>query len=187
VEFARLILCGDDSVMSGAGFLPYLGKGLRRGALRYRGQVGDGEGVLEHAQPVKPADAALPSQLRTHIFHGEVDAKQGRSLGWHFEPSGDRAKGTYVKEGTRSAPDKYGVYEANVVIEGIQKREKSSFFPQGWSQEQVEKAILEVYENGKPQPFKPWVLRGTSSSGMEIEIRVKGGGIQTAFPLYKGL
>ena len=187
VEFARLILCGDDSVMSGAGFLPYLGKGLRRGALRYRGQVGDGEGVLEHAQPVKPADASLPSQLRTHIFHGEVDTKQGRSLGWHFEPSGDRAKGTYVKEGTRSAPDKYGVYEANVVIEGIQKREKSSFFPQGWSQEQVEKAILEVYENGKPQPFKPWVLRGTSSSGMEIEIRVKGGGIQTAFPLYKGL
>ncbi len=186
VEFARLILCGDDSVMSGAGFLPYLGKGLRRGALRYRGQPGDDEGVIEHAQPVKPVDASLTSQLRTHIFHGEVDTKQGRSLGWHYEPSGDRAKGTYVKEGSRSAPDKHGVYRANVVIEGIEKDEFSTFFPKTWTPEQVEKSILEAYENGKPKTARPWILEGTSADGMPIEIRTRGGRITTAYPIYRG-
>ena len=185
-ELARQILCGDERVMSGAGFLPYLGKGLRRGPLRYRGPPGEDEEVIEHTQPVKPADTALPSEARSHIFFGGVDSKKGTSGGWHHEPSGDLAKGTYVKEGTRSAPDKYGVYEANVVIEGVQKKERSSFFPKDWTQEQVEKAVLEAYENGKLQPIKPWVLRGTASGGMEIEIRVKGGVIQTAFPLYQG-
>lgn len=77
VEFARQILCGDDSLMSGAGFLPNLGKGLRRGPLRYRGQPSENEGVIEHAQPVKPVPAALPSDVRSHIFHGEVDTKEG--------------------------------------------------------------------------------------------------------------
>ena len=185
VEFARQILCGDDSVMSGAGFLPYLGKGLRRGALRYRGQPGENDGVIEHAQPVKPIPAALPSDLRSHIFHGEVDTKEGRSLGWHYEPSADRAKGTYVKEGTRSAPNQYGVYEANVVIEWIQKKERSSFFPKDWTQEQVEKAILEAYENGKPKESTPWIIQGATSGGMKIELRTKGGKIQTAYPIYR--
>ncbi|HRI51677.1 MAG TPA: EndoU domain-containing protein [Pseudomonadota bacterium] len=185
VEFARQILCGDDRVMSGAGFLTSLGKGLRRGPLRYRGQPGEGEGVIEHAQPVKPTAASLPSELRTHIFHGEVDTKQGRSLGWHYEPSGDRAKGTYVQEGTRSAPNEHGVYEANVVIEGIQKRERSSFFPKDWTPERVEKAILEAYENGKPYAGKPWIIEGKTTEGMKIEIRTKGGKIQTAYPVYK--
>jgi hypothetical protein len=163
-----------------------LGKGLRRGALRYRGQTGDGEGVLEHAQPVKPLPAALPSDVRSHIFHGEVDTKGGRSLGWHYEPSADRAKGTYVKEGTRSAPDKYGVYKANVVIEGVLKKEQSSFFPKDWTPEQVERAILEAYENGKPKPGLPWIIEGTATDGMTIEIRTQGGRIRTAYPVYKG-
>ncbi len=185
VEFARLILCGDDSVMSGAGFLPYLGKGLRRGALRYRGQVGDGEGVLEHAQPVKPAENALTEKARAHIFSGDVDTKQGKSQGWHYERSADPAKGTYVKEDTRSVPNQHGVYEANVVIEGILKKERSSFFPRDWTQEQVEKAILEAYENSKPAPLNPTVLRGTAAGGMVIEIRTKNGKIQTAYPIYK--
>jgi hypothetical protein len=38
-------------------------------------------------------------------------------------------------------PNQYGVYEANVVIEGILKKGRSSFFPKDWTQEQVEKAI----------------------------------------------
>jgi hypothetical protein len=123
--------------------------------------------------------------VRSHIFFGEVDTKQGRSLGWHYEPSADRTKGTYVKEGTRSAPDKHGVYEANVVIEGIQKKEKSSFFPKDWTEEQVEKAVLEAYENGKPYADRPWIIEGRTPGGMKIEIRTRGGRIQTAYPVYK--
>ena len=32
-------------------------------------------------------------------------------------------------EGTRSPPDAHGVYEANVMIEGVEKGPRSSFFP----------------------------------------------------------
>ncbi len=91
-----------------------------------------------------------------------------------------------MKEGTRSAPDKYGVYKANVVIEGIPKREQSSFFPKDWTPEQVEKAILEAYGNGKARPNLPWIIEGTSTGGMTIEIRTQGGRMRTAYPVYKG-
>ncbi len=183
VEFARLILCGDDSVMSGAGFLPYLGKGLRRGPLRYRGQPGEGEEVIEHAQPVKPADSALTDKARLHIFSGDVDTKYGKSQGWHHERSADRSKGTYVIEATRSAPDQHGIYKAKVVIEGVEKKDISSFFPKEWSQEQVENAILEAYANR--QPTRSVRYEGFSKSGVKIEMWLDGkGAILTAYPKY---
>jgi hypothetical protein len=83
-------------------------------------------------------------------------------------------------------PNQYGVYEANVVIEGILKKGRSSFFPKDWTQEQVEKAILEAYGNGKSKPNLPWIIEGTSPDGMTIEIRTQGGRMRTAYPIYKG-
>ncbi len=184
VEFARQILCGDDSVMSGAGFLPYLGKGLRRGALRYRGQPGEGEGVIEHAQPVKPADNTLTDKARLHIFSGDVDTKYGKSHGWHFEPSADPQKSTYVIEGTRSALDTHGVYEANVVIGGIKKGPRSTFFPKNWTPEQVEQAILEAYQNRRPSARRIGWYEGISAGGVRVEMQLtSNAAISTAYPI----
>lgn len=89
-------------------------------------------------------------------------------------------------EGTRSAPDKHGVYQANVMIEGVKKGPRSTFFPKNWSQEQVETAIREAAENAKPKPRYPSTYRGTTSGGMEIEFELKDGAPQTVYPLYKG-
>jgi len=90
-----------------------------------------------------------------------------------------------VIEGTRTAPDEHGVYAANVMIEGIKKNARSTFFPKHWSQEQVEQAILEAYENRKPYPTNPGYFSGIGG-GVEIEMQLKADGrIHTAYPLLQ--
>ena len=139
--------------------------------------------MLEHEQPVKPADSALTDKARSHIFSGDVDTKYGKSQGWHYERSADRSKGTYVIEGTRSAPDQHGIYKAKVVIAGVEKKDISSFFPKEWSQEQVETAVLEAYANR--QPTKSVRYEGFSKSGVKIEMWLDAkGAILTAYPKY---
>lgn len=184
IELGRQIQCGNDSAMSGGGFLPYLGKGLRRGPLRYRGQPGDGEGVIEHGQPVSPVENALTDKARSHIFYGDVDTKYEKSHGWHYEPKADPQKRTYVIEGTRSALDTHGVYEANVVIEGIKKGPRSTFFPKNWTQEQVEHAVLEAYQNRRPSEKRIGWYEGISSGGVRVEMQLTpNAAILTAYPI----
>jgi hypothetical protein len=106
--------------------------------------------------------------------------------GLHFEPTADKSKGTYVIEGTRSPPDAHGVYEANVMIEGVEKGPRSSFFPKDWTQEQVKSAIGEAYESRKPEP-RSGEFRGTTASGMDITLRLDGKGKpESAYPVYEG-
>jgi hypothetical protein len=170
--------------------------------------VGD---LIEHETPVVPAkpnaDAkpALPAasagkaegaaheaasllgeQNRKHILEGEMNNKRGNATGWHYEPTGRKEKGTYVIEGTRSPPDESGVYEANVMIEGIKKDRRSTFFPKDWTKEQVETAIEEAYNTRKPRQ-RGGEFRGTTSSGMDITLRLDGTGkLESAYPVYKG-
>src|SRR5262249_38685066 len=146
----RWITCGPDAAGSGTFGLPplvgafSLGKGAGR-PLRIEVTNPD---AVEHTQPVQAGQPALGNKARSPILYGNID--KGKSTGWHYEPSADRSKGTYVLDETRSAPDKHGVYEANVVIEGVKKGPRSTFFPKDWSEDQVEKAILEAYEKRVP-------------------------------------
>jgi hypothetical protein len=92
-------------------------------------------------------------------------------------------KGTHVIEGTESAKDKHGVYEANVEIEGIKKGARSSFFPDEWSQAQVEKAIQEAYANRQFDPLSR-NFHGHAANGIKIEMQLDAKGwITTAYPL----
>lgn len=174
------------SAMSG-GILPPIGRlGTRSGMGHmpaFSGKAGQ-QGEAEHAPPVAPIHIGLDDKTRSHVFYGDIN--KNKSTGWHYEPSADPKKGTYVIEETRSVPDKYGVYEANVVIEGIKKGPRSTFFPKDWSAAQVEQAIVETYQNGKPDPHRPWLIKGTTNRGVEIQLELKGGQIQSAYPLYKG-
>lgn len=82
-----------------------------------------------------------------HILEGEINRK-GDAVGFHYEglPS---AKGTVI-DGTRTDPDKYGVYEAEIEVEGVKKsgnRGISSFFPLHWNTQEVVDAINEAYDN----------------------------------------
>jgi hypothetical protein len=90
--------------------------------------------------------ASFHDKTRSHILHGEVDPKTGKSHGWHYEPTGDASKGTKVIEGTRSAPDADGITEANAEIHGVAKKARSSFFPKEWTPERVEREVMEAYQ-----------------------------------------
>jgi hypothetical protein len=139
-----------------------------------------------NAEAASEAASLLTDKGRGHIFHGEVDSKDGAARGWHYEPSGDKAKGTYIVEGTRSPPDEHGVYSGNVAIDGVKKGARSTFFPKDWTEKQVESAIEEAYKARKPEP-KPGVYRGTLTDGMEVELRLDGKGrIESAYPVYSG-
>ena len=72
-------------------------------------------------------------------------------------------------------PDKHGVYEGNVVIQGVKKTDRSTFFPKNWTAKQVEVAIEEAYTARKPER-RSGEFRGTTSSGMDITLRLDGKG-----------
>lgn len=150
------------------------------GSLKGKGPSHASPPRLQNPKPSR----AFSDRTRAHIFHGEIN-KRGDSVGWHHEPSGNKSRGTHIVEGTRSPPDAHGVYEANVVIEGIKKRAKSSFFPEHWSIERVEKEIMEAYEHREPIPRRPGRFQGTSSSGVQIIMHIGNDAeIQTAFPQF---
>ncbi len=128
----------------------------------------------------------LTEGSRKHIFKGETREKQRDSVGWHLESSGDKEKGTYILEGTRSPTDAHGVYEGNVMIEGLKKKARSTFFPKDWTEQQVETAIGEAYRN-KRLDGKSGRYRGEDAKGVEIEMMLNHkGDIDSAYPVYKG-
>ena len=134
----------------------------------------------------KEASDILTERSRKHIFEGDIHPKRGNATGWHYEPTGNKEKGTYVIEGTRSPPDEHGVYESNVVIEGVKKDRRSTFFPKDWTREQVETAIREAYESRKPE-VRSGAYRGETSTGMKVELRLDGQGKpESAYPMYQG-
>ena len=56
---------------------------------------------------------------------------------------------TKIIEGTRSAPDVHGAYDANVTVEGVKKGARANFFPKDWTPERIEKEVMEAYGNRK--------------------------------------
>ena len=206
-ELARMIFCDAEPLAGGVPSpLSLLGKGLRGPRSLAGDKVRD---IIEHEKPAAlpaPSAATKPSpgsaatkaesaseaaslltdKGRGHIFHGEVNPKDGAARGWHYEPSGDKAKGTYVIDGTRSPPDPHGVYEGNVLIDGVKKGDRSTFFPKNWTAKQVEAAIEEAYTTRKPER-RSGEFRGTTSGGMDITLRLDGkGNLESAYPIYEG-
>lgn len=143
-------------------------------------------GVAEHAVPPR-LGPILPPKASKHLFTGEL-SKEGEAKGWHYEPTGEAQRGTYVLEPTRSPVDQHGVYEANVMIEGVKKKARSSFFPAHWTTEEVEKAIEEAYQDRSPLAKGPkHIFRGQCAKGVTIQMELDGRGtIATAYPLREG-
>lgn len=124
-----------------------------------------------------------------HILEGEVNRKNPRrvrAVGYHLE----NMPNTKARiSGCKTKPDKNGIYKAPVEIEGIPKRDGSSFFPIDWTPQQVINAINEAYENRVPinniPDKEPVKFKGVSKSGIKIEMYIVDGKITTAFPKYK--
>ncbi|MMZ64166.1 Ribonuclease [compost metagenome] len=90
------------------------------------------------------------------------------------------SKGKIV--GNVDTPNEYGVYRANIEVDGILKKAKTTFFPKDWTPQQVIDEINIAFNN--KVVYKNNRYRGTASTGMTIEFVVKNGKITSAYPLY---
>lgn len=92
-------------------------------------------------------DAMTPERLR-HTMVGERD---GRASGWHHRPGGVDPPGAKLIEVT-ARDRRTGVYRGEVAFqnrrtgEWRQKRGGSTFFPDGWTPEQVDRAVTRAFD-----------------------------------------
>lgn len=136
---------------------------------------------LSEIPVLKMADN-MKANLPEHIFEGNI-TKKGDATGYH-STSIDNTSKVITK---RTEPDAYGVYEANVEVNGVTKGGISSMYPDNWSPQKIIDEIQHAYENQIPSDFKdPNRIIGKASNGMKIELRIKGGKIESAYPIYNG-
>lgn len=118
-----------------------------------------------------------------HIFEGEIN-RRGDAVGFHYD--GLPTKKGRVIDGTKTKPNRHGVYEAKVEVDGVKKRSnggKSTLYPEEWDAQQVVDAINEAYET------KTFIsgntYEGLSREGMRIRMYLDNDDkIISAFPIY---
>ena len=115
--------------------------------------------------------------LVEHLFSGQV--KKGKAKGFHYEGVGD-AKGKVVQ--VTKPENSYGVYEAWVEVNG--KGKLSTFFPKGWTPQQIVDAIADAFMNRKLDANHLSRYTGELKNGMKIQMYIENGVITSAFPLY---
>lgn len=115
-----------------------------------------------------------------HIFEGEIN-DYGKAVGYHYERIENT--GGRVIPGTKTSPNQYGVYKANVSVNGIVKTTRSTFFPQEWTPQQVVNSVNEAYANRSFVAGSFNKFSGKASNGMSISMFLnKNGKIVSAFP-----
>ena len=115
-----------------------------------------------------------------HIFHGNIN-KKGESGGYHHVSM--MGEGEILK--ITKQPNKYGVYEAKVTVNGVVKVPTSTFFPDEWSRVEVLKAIETAYNNRLYTGVGNRYI-GTTSEGMKIMLFIDKSTdrVISAFPIY---
>lgn len=149
--------------------------------------------AVNYLAPEKSADPAVVANFflrRTdktilnkidvdHIAQGHITTNQGnvRAVGFHHEPSGGAV--ARVKNVT-SAPDNNGVWEGTVeifdsasntwVLKGGNQG-KSTFFPSGWTKEQLQFELTEVFKKGQASGFvnNNQAFEAISPSGVKVK------------------
>ena len=112
--------------------------------------------------------------LLKHVFYGNSAG------GFHYK--GLKGANGEIKTITK-APNKYGVYEAEVKIFGKTKKGKT-FFPDNWTPQQVIDAVEEAFEKGNYDSLKNCKIH-TMKSGMKIQVNLnEASEVVSAFPLY---
>jgi len=120
-----------------------------------------------------------------HVFEGEINAR-GQAVGYHSEVM-PNSPGRPIP-GTESSPNQYGVYRAEIEVNGVPKTSNggiSTFFPKDWDAQEIVNAINEAYRNKQFVPGTRNTYVGDLPNGMEIQMYINGDGkIISAYPLY---
>jgi EndoU nuclease-like protein len=120
-----------------------------------------------------------------HIETGEVN-RRGEAVGYHHRPNGIDPPRARVLRVTQSQ-DANGVYRARVALrdpatgQWIDKRASSTFFPDAMSDDEVIKAVLNAFHDGRRQRGGAFV--GSSGHGFMIQGWYQSGRIVAAYPL----
>lgn len=123
-----------------------------------------------------------PGALK-HILEGELN-RRGQAVGFHYDQLPTK-KGE-ILQGTKTAPNEFGVFEAEIEVEGVKKTSnqgKSSFFPDDWDTQDIVDAINEVYDNREHLTGNTY--GGLTADGMQIHMYLDEEElIISAFPIY---
>ena len=118
-----------------------------------------------------------------HIFEGQVNAR-GKAVGYHYE--GIEGTSGNVIPGTESSVNNFGVYKAQVEVNGIPKTANggfSTFYSKNLSPQQVVDAINEAYSNCELKLGTRNTYQGVANNGMKIDMFLdQSGKIISAFP-----
>src|SRR5690625_46950 len=118
-----------------------------------------------------------------HILEGGLSGS-GKAVGFHYD--GLPTKKGEVIAGTETDPNQHGVYEAEVVVSGVEKESnggKSTFFPKEWNAQEVVDAINEAYD--AKQLITGNTYEGITSEGQIIRMYIDNNDlIISAFPIY---
>ncbi|MEU6858022.1 EndoU domain-containing protein [Glycomyces sp. NPDC046736] len=114
-----------------------------------------------------------------HIKHGRNNQGPFHSgSGWHHRPRGQSPPGRRIVAGSRETNGTNGVYLAKVEfydagsgqwLEKFGGGGKSSFFPDDWTNDEVNAAIEEAKANSSPHPNNPNGKWLGQSRGIQIE------------------
>lgn len=118
-----------------------------------------------------------------HILEGELNSR-GQAVGYHYDRLPSK-KGEIIP-GTKTEENEFGVYEAEVIVQGVKKESnsgRSSFFPDHWNAQEVIDAINEAYES--KQFLHGNTYEGMTEEGIIIRMYLDNSEkIISAFPLY---
>lgn len=133
-------------------------------------------------EELERTDIFLPGAV-AHILEGEINAK-GEAVGFHYDKL-DTKKGE-IMTGTETDPDEFGVYEAKVIVENVEKTSNSgysTFFPDDWDSQEVIDAINDAYAH--LEHIHGNTYEGLTKDGMLIRMYLtEDERIISAFPLY---
>ena len=118
-----------------------------------------------------------------HLFLGEVKTNsKGELIASGFHYGQIRNNGNRIIRRRMTRTNEHGLYQANVVINGVRKKAYSTFFPREWSPQQVVNAVNAAARNGK-RSGNDRVLG--SYQGIKIVINYKQGKIASAYPIME--
>lgn len=143
--------------------------------------------ALEHTENLEP-------NVVNHIFNGEVKCasagkgkKRLEATGYHTEVV-KNAEGKIIP-GTKSSPDKNGIYWGRVTVNGVRKRTNgglSTFFPANWSPQHIVNSINQAYTTRMVVNASGGICIGTSKEGIKMRMRINPNGkIASVYPIME--